>query len=299
MSHRHQYPFESHYVSIDGVRIHYVDEGEGDPVLMIHGQPTWSYLYRNIIPEIAKRHRAIALDLMGFGLSDKPPDREYSFAAHTRVVRQFIESLELQRLTLVLHDWGGPIGMEYAVHHRENMKAVVMMNTFATVEFKVPLIFRLAFRSPLLSDLLVRRLHMFSLAIRYGVRDRRKMTKEILRNYREPHPDYASRKGVAMFPRMIPVSPKDAAYAPIKAISELLPSFDVPTLFLVGDKDPVSARIDPRPLARRMPDAKLRVIEDAGHFLQEDQPEEVANRIMEFLDEVEGHGRRAGLTPSA
>ncbi len=123
---RFQYPFQSHYITIEGVRIHYVDEGQGDPVLMVHGQPTWSYLWRNIIPVVAKSRRAIALDLMGFGLSDKPQDRQYSFDEHTRILREFIEALELKNLTLVFHDRGGPIGLEYAVYHQENVKKLVL-----------------------------------------------------------------------------------------------------------------------------------------------------------------------------
>ena len=228
---RYQYPFGSHYTTIDGVRIHYVDEGKGDPVLMVHGQPTWSYLYRNIIP-------AFALDLMGFGLSDKLTDREYSFEEHTKILRGFIEALDLKDLTLVLHDWGGPIGLEYAVYHQENMKKLVLMNTFATVDFKLPWAFKAAFRSPVISDVLVRRLNVLGfLAFRFGVRH--KLSKQVLENYREPHSTYRSRKGVAQFPRLIPASPRDASYAPIKAISQALGSFRIPTLFLFSLNPPM------------------------------------------------------------
>ena len=279
---RYQYPYESRYVKVEDVRIHYVEEGRGEPVLFVHGQPTWSYLWRNVIPPIARRYRAIAIDLMGFGLSDKPQDRQYSFEEHTRILRGFIEALDLKNLTLVLHDWGGPIGLEYAVNHQENMKKLVLMNTFATVDFKLPWVFKAAFRSPVISDVLVRRLNVFGiLALRFGVRH--KLSKQVLKNYREPHPTYRSRKGVAQFPRLIPASPRDASYAPIKAISQAMDGFAVPTLFLFSDGDPVTARIDARPMVERMPDARMAVVRDAGHYLQEDQPEEVAKKIMEFL----------------
>ena len=282
---RYQYPFESHYLTIDGIRIHFVEQGQGGPVLMVHGQPTWSYLWRNIIPVIAKNHRAIAIDLMGFGLSDKPAHRRYSFAEHAAILRGFIETLELKNLTLVLHDWGGPIGLDYAVYHQENINKLVLLNTFATVDFKLPWIFKAAFRSPFLADFLVRRLNAFGiLAPRFGVRN--KLDKRVLQNYREPHPDYASRIGVAQFPRNIPCSPRDAAYEPIKAISQALASSQMPTLFLFSDKDPVTAYIDPRPLIERMPNARLEMIKEAGHYLQEDQPEAVAHRILEFLSEA-------------
>ena len=194
--------------------------------------------------------------------------------------------MKLENLTLVLHDWGGPIGLGYAVYHQENMKKLVLLNTLATVDFKLPWVFKAAFRSPFLSDFLVRRLNVFGfLAFRFGVRHR--LSKQALQNYREPHPTYASRKGVAQFPRLIPASPRDATYAPINAISQALASFPIPTLFLLSDGDPVTARIDPRPVIEGMPNVRLVVVKDAGHYLQEDQPEEVARNIMEFLDEAE------------
>ena len=223
---------------------------------------------------------------MGFGLSDKPTDRDYSFEEHTDILEGFIRELGLHNLTLVLHDWGGPIGLHYAVGHSANLKGIVLLNTFATVDFKLPWAFRLLFRSPVLSDFLVRRLNLMTiLAFRFGFRDRSRITRQVLANYREPHPDYASRKGVAQFPRLIPTGPRDSTYASIKAISEALPGLDVPTLFLFGDSDPVTARINPVPVVEAMPKARLEMVRDAGHFLQEDQPEEVARRILAFLGE--------------
>ena len=285
---RFQYPFESHYTTIAGVRIHYVDEGIGDPVLMVHGQPTWSYLYRNIIPYIALDHRTIAMDLMGFGLSDKPTNREYSFEEHTDILEGFIRELGLHNFTLVLHDWGGPIGLHYAVGHSANIKGIVLLNTLATVDFKLPWAFRLLFRSPILSDFLVRRMNLMAfLAFRFGFRDRSRTPRQVLANYREPHPNYASRKGVARFPRLIPAGPRDSAYPSIKAIAEALPGLDVPTLFLFGEHDPVTARINPTPVVEAMPKARLEIVPGAGHFLQEDQPEEVTRRIRAFLGEAE------------
>ena len=114
---------------------------------------------------------------------------------------------------------------------------------------------------------------------------RHKLDKRALQNYREPHPDYASRIGVAQFPRNIPCSPRDITYEPIRAISQALACSQIPTLFLFGDKDPVTARIDPRPVIDRMPNARLEMIEDAGHYLQEDRPEVVTGHILEFLNE--------------
>ena len=124
------YPFQPHYVEIGGMRVHYVDEGQGPPVLMLHGEPTWSYLYRKMIPPIARRYRAVAPDYVGFGRSDKWTEVEkYAFDAHYRVVERFIEALDLRDITIVVQDWGGPLGLRFATQHPERMARLVILNT--------------------------------------------------------------------------------------------------------------------------------------------------------------------------
>lgn len=280
---RHEYPFESHFLNVDGVRLHYLDEGDGLPVLMLHGQPTWSYLWRKIIPPVAAGRRVIAPDLMGFGLSDKPPDRDYSFVEHAGMLERFIETLGLRELTLVLHDWGGPIGLQYAVRHPENMKALVLVNTFAGTGFRAPWWFRLPTRTPVLSDLLVRRLNLFGrYAVRFGSLSR--VSAEVRREYRERHPDYASRKGVAAFPKMIPLSSRDEAWRPMAETRQRLAGLKTPTLFIAGDRDPVSRWLGVDWILEPMPHARVEIVEKAGHYIQEDRPEELARLIVEFLD---------------
>ncbi|PSP88491.1 hypothetical protein BRC90_07015 [Halobacteriales archaeon QS_4_69_34] len=125
-----QYPFDSNHADLDAGRLHYVDEGEGRPVLMLHGNPTWSFLYRHLLRGLSEDYRCIAPDYLGFGLSEKPRDFSYRPAAHADVVEEFIEELGLAELTLVVHDWGGPIGCRYAVENPGNVHSLVVMNTF-------------------------------------------------------------------------------------------------------------------------------------------------------------------------
>ncbi|MCI0825570.1 MAG: alpha/beta fold hydrolase, partial [Chloroflexi bacterium] len=154
--------FEQHYEEIDGVRIHYVDEGSGPPILMVHGQPTWSYLYRKMIPPLVDAgYRCIAPDLMGFGLSDKPTDESvYTLRRHVELITGLIEKLQLKGITTVGHDWGGPISLRYAIDHQDNLRALVILNTLVKT-IPIPLLFSLAFRSGRFSSFLIRRMDLF------------------------------------------------------------------------------------------------------------------------------------------
>lgn len=124
------YPFQSHYLSLDMGNLHYIDEGEGEVILFIHGTPTWSFLYRNQIKELSKNHRCIAVDHIGFGLSDKPIDWEYTPKQHAQNLAQLIDYLQLEKFTLVVHDFGGPIGLSYAIEYTQKIKNIVMLNTW-------------------------------------------------------------------------------------------------------------------------------------------------------------------------
>src|SRR6266571_1398718 len=124
------YPFAPHYTEQDGLRMHYVDEGAGDPVLLLHGEPTWSYLYRKVIPELSGERRVVAPDYFGFGRSDKPVDRGwYSYDSHYSSIERFVEQLHLNNVTLVVHDWGGPLGLRLAVTKPERIARLVVLNT--------------------------------------------------------------------------------------------------------------------------------------------------------------------------
>ncbi len=282
----HEYPFESRYLTVDGVRIHYIDEGRGEPVLLLHGNPTWSYLYRKMVPPLVKAGlRAVAPDLMGFGLSDKPHDRRYTFSEHADIIAGFITQLGLKKLTLVGQDWGGPIGLDYAVKHKENIARLVLMNTFVEPPAGLPPLFRLLCRTPVLSDVVVRRLDRF----RKGMLSRgtfTNLTKDVRREYLARHPDYASRIGVAKFLKLIPLSPRAEAYAPLRAIHDEMLQWKAPVLLLYADNDIAFGEETGQRLQRSLPNARLVIVEQAGHFLQEDRPDFLADAIIRFIAET-------------
>lgn len=285
MSH-HEFPYESNFATIDGARIHYVEQGAGKPVLFVHGNPTWSYLWRNVIPKVAETERALAIDLLGFGKSDKPTGTSYSFDQHCAIVSEFIQSMGMRDVALVLHDWGGLIGMNYAIDHVENVRKVVLLSTFvAPVALPFASVLRL-FRNSALTTLFVQRLNLFMpLVFRIGVAKRSSMSDGVREQYYAPFPDYASRRSVRRWPEQIPLVPSDSTYQTLERIGRALPSFERQVLVLKADRDPILTTKRAEWLVQTLPRARLEVIEQAGHFAQEDQPEKVAAAISAFLRE--------------
>lgn len=283
MSH-HEFPFKSHFATICGTQIHYVEEGAGQPVLFIHGNPTWSYLWRNIIPKVAETERAIAIDLLGFGKSDKPADADYSFDQHCAIVNEFIQAMSLTNVSLVLHDWGGLIGMNYAIDHIANVRKVVLLSTFvAPVALPFAPVLRL-FRNAVLTTLFVQRLNLFMpLALRFGVAKQSSMSDGVREQYYAPFPDYGSRRSVRRWPEQIPLVPADSTYQTLERIGKALPSFNRQVLVLKADRDPILTMKRAEWLVQTLPHARLEVIEQAGHFAQEDQPEKIAEAISAFM----------------
>ena len=187
------FPFKENYEVIDGVRLHYVDEGSGPPILMVHGQPTWSYLYRKMIPPlVAAGYRCVAPDLMGFGRSDKPTNESvYTLRRHVELVTGLVEKLELKGITTVGQDWGGPIGLRYAIDHQDNIRALVILNTLVKTT-KIPLLFSLVFRSGGFSSFLIRRMDLFrKMAFGGRLMFKRPMDPRAMEQYKLPHPTAA------------------------------------------------------------------------------------------------------------
>ena len=285
MTERFQYPFKSNYEEIDGVRLHYVDEGSGPPILMVHGQPTWSYLYRKMIPPlVAAGYRCVAPDLMGFGLSDKPTDEShYSLRRHVELVTGLVERLGLEGITVVGHDWGGPIGLRFAIEHRDSVRALVILNTLVRTR-PVPLVFTLAFRNGAFSSFLVRRLDLFrKIAFRQGWPFRRRVEPRAMAQYRMPHPTAASRAGIAAFPKMIPGRDGQPNGDYISEIDATLREWDVPVLVMFSDRDTAFKVEDGERIAGMVPNGRFHLVRNAGHYLQEDAGEELAERMVTFL----------------
>jgi len=283
MAERFEYPFKENYQEIDGVRIHYVDEGSGPPIVMVHGQPTWSYLYRKMIPPlVAAGYRCVAPDLMGFGLSDKPTKESvYTLQRHVELVTGLIERLGLQGITTVGQDWGGPIGLRYAIDHRDNVRALIILNTLVR-PMKIPLFFKVMLRSGGFSSFLIRRMDLFGKMV-FRVGFKRPVDPSAREQYKMPHPNAASRAGIAAFPKMIPTSTKHPNYEYIAEIDRTLAKWDVPVLVMFSDKDIVFKVEEGQRIAKMVPNGRFQIVHNAGHYLQEDAGEEIAERMITFL----------------
>ena len=283
MTDRYQYPFKENYADIDGQRMHYVDEGSGQPILLLHGEPTWSYLYRKKIPPlVAAGYRCIAPDLIGFGLSDKPEDESYySVKRHVAQLAELMTQLKVQDLTIVGQDWGGPISLGYGIENRDKIKSLVILNTLVG-PMKLPGPFRLLFTHGAFSSFLIRRLDLMrKMALMAGFR--RKLDPRAKEQYLMPHPTPASCAGVASFPKMVPPAPGHVNFDYISNIGETLKTWELPVLVMFSDKDIAFKVADGERIAKMVPNGRFKVIRNAGHFLQEDAGEELADNIVEFL----------------
>ena len=273
------FPFEPHYLDQDGLRMHYLDEGAGDPVLCLHGEPTWSFLYRKMIPALAGVGRVVAPDYFGFGRSDKPTDVGwYSFDRHYGSILRLVEDLDLRKLTLVVQDWGGPIGLRFAVEQPERVERLVIMNTLVGGG-RPPSETWLRFRD------LVRaaggNFQPGRLIRRTAVRG---LTDEVVAAYDAPFPVPESKAGALAFPEHVPTEPEHPNTAPLMAIRDALRTWEKPALVLFGDSDPIFAPRVAERIAELIPGAlPAELIPNAGHFVQEDAGEEAAARIVEFL----------------
>ena len=277
--------FNKHFQVIDGVRIHYVDEGSGPPFLLVHGQPTWSYLYRKMIPMlVVAGYRCVAPDLMGFGLSDKPTNESaYTLRRHVELVTRLVETLQLKAVTIVGQDWGGPISLRYAIDHQDNVESLVILNTMVRRR-PIPLLFTLVFQNGGLSSFLIRRLDLFrKIAFRSGWPFRRPVEASVLKQYRMPHPDAASRAGIAAFPKMIPGNSRHPNAGYISEIDTVLQTWDVPVLVMFSYGDIAFKIAEGQHIADMVPNGRFQVIQNAGHYLQEDAGEEIAQHMVTFL----------------
>ncbi len=277
------YPFASHWREHDGLRMHYVDEGAGDPVLLLHGEPTWSFLWRRTIPHVvASGRRAVAPDLLGFGRSDKPTDVGwYSYDRHVASVAALVEELDLRRLTLVVHDWGGPIGLRVAVEHEERVDRLVVLDTGISAG-RAPSETWLRFRDAVRhvgGALDVGRLVAAGTA--GGLAD------EVRAAYDAPFPTPESKAGALAFPELVPTEPEHPSAAAMSRVHDALADWSKPALVLWGAEDAV---LPPRVAERfveLIPGATgPQLVAGASHFLQEDAPDEVAGAIVGFLHRV-------------
>jgi haloalkane dehalogenase len=273
------YAFQPNYVDQDGLRMHYLDEGSGDPVLLFHGEPTWSFLYRKVIPPLARVARVLAPDYFGFGRSDKPVERDwYSYDSHYASIERFVDELDLRGLTLVVHDWGGPLGLRLAAERPERVERLVITNT-GLYAGRPPSDEWLRFRE------FVRRV---GTELRPGQLVRitcmSEVPDDVVAAYDAPHPAPESKTGLLMFPELVPTEPGHPSAATMSRVRETVAGWRKPALVVFSDSDPIfSPRVGER-FAELIPGAELgEPLTGAGHFLQEDKGEELGERIAGWL----------------
>ena len=282
------FPFAPHYRNVNGVQMHFADEGAGEPVVLLHGDPTWGYLFRNFIPALSRRHRCIVPDHMGMGKSGAAAwPGPYRLTHHIANLEALLLDLELRDITLVVHDWGGPVGLGFAVRHPERIKRLVLTNTWAFAPWPGGALPRLLelIRSERGERFVLDRNGYVEPALTGTTRHAERLTRTVMDAYRAPFPTPESRRALLSWSRDIPMSPADPSYALMKDIEERLPRFaQTPALLVWGMLDPVLPPSVLRIWQRVYPHAGTCEIEDASHFLQEDAPERIVARIEEFLD---------------
>ncbi len=285
-----EYPFESKYVEVFGSRVHYVEEGKGDPILFLHGNPTWSYLWRNIIPYASKVGRAIAMDLIGMGKSDKP-DIEYRFFDHAKYVEGFIDGLGLENLTLVVHDWGSALGFHYAARNTAKIKGIALMEPILWVFSlkNVPEPWRsmfTAFRTPGVGwDMIVRQNVFIERLLPAGVI--RKLTDEEMNKYREPFSAPESRKPLWRWPNEVPFDgePKDVAEA-VTSYVEALKQSGLPKLLIYGNPGLIMRAPRVEWCKQNLKNLSMVDIGPAKHFLQEDNPRLIGEELVKWYSRL-------------
>lgn len=276
------FPFTPRYVDINGVRVHYVDEGKGETILCLHGEPSWLFLYRKMIASMSTQHRVVAMDFIGFGRSDKFTEREaYTFQMHRDTLMGFVKAINLEQITVVVQDWGGLIGLAVVAHMPERFARLVIMNTGLPTGKGKPSEAFLAWRNFVEShpDLEIGQ------SMLRGMAHPEKIAKEVIAAYEAPFPDVTYKAGAAMWPLLVPVSPEDPAAAEMRHAREVLSRCDKPALVMFSDEDPITGGGDKffRSLIPTAKDQPEIIIKDAGHFLQEEKGEEISQHILDFM----------------
>jgi len=280
--------FAPHYHHVNGFAMHFVDEGRGEPIVLIHGDPTWGYLYRTFIPILSQHRRCIVPDHMGMGKSGTPREAyPYRLRHHVANLEALLLHLDLHQMTLVLHDWGGPVGLGFATRHPDRIKRLVLMNTWAFAPWPggpLPRLLELI-RSERGERFVLEKNGYLEPALVGTTHRPENLTKTVLDAYRAPFPTPESRLALLCWSRDIPVHETDPSYPEMKRIEEGLVRFTgTPTLLVWGMRDPVLPESVLRTWQRIYPQATAAEIEDASHFLQEDAPQRIVLCIAEFLE---------------
>ena len=275
------FPFEQRRIHVDGHELAYVDEGEGPPLLMLHGAPTWSFVYRDVIAGVRDRFRCIAPDLPGFGFSTAAPGFGFRPAEHSRVIERFVEALDLRDVTLMVQDWGGPIGLGVAGRQPDRFDALILANTFAwpvngDLHFEL---FSRFMGAPIGKLLILRANALVNFLLPAGTR-RTGPPPEVMAAYRGPFARRADRLPTYVLPREILAS-RDYLAEVERGLGALR---ELPTLILWGDRDIAFREKERRRFEELLPNHRTVVLEGAGHFIQEDASPEIVEAIEDWLD---------------
>jgi haloalkane dehalogenase len=275
------FPFGPRYLAQGDLRMHYVEEGSGEPVLLLHGEPSWAFLYRKLIPPLADVARVLAPDYFGFGRSDKPTRLEdYSYDFHYESIERLADELDLRGATVVVQDWGGPIGLRLAAERPERVTRLVILNTGIGAG-RAPSPEWLRFREFMRrvgNEIVPGQLVRLSCV--------QELADEVIEAYNAPFPTPESKAGVLAFPELVPTEADHPSAARMLEVRAALERWEKPTLVLFSDSDPIFSPAAAERLAARIPGAgPAEIVAGAGHFLQEDKGEEIADRIVRFLDE--------------
>lgn len=284
----HGYDFKPHYHTVGKFKCHYIEEGKGDPVVMLHGNPTWSYYFRNLAKTISKNHRVIVPDHIGCGFSDKPSPEDYDYTLDQRAndLEDLLDHLGIkEKITLVLHDWGGMIGMTYATRHPERIKRLVLTNTGAfhlPKEKSFPKVIAVS-KNKAVGKFLVQGFNFFAKSATTLGMSKNKMTDEIKAGYLAPYGNWSDRTAVYQFIKDIPLKKGDRCYDLVSDVASKISAFkNIPTLIVWGEKDFVFDHHFLAQWQKYLPNAEVHIMKNAGHYVLEDAGEE-ANEIIDYF----------------
>lgn len=283
------YPFQGKYLDLTDIKIHYLDEGSGNPVVMLHGNPTWSIYYRNLVNELKGNFRCIVPDYVGCGLSDKPDDESYEYSLDQRIndLEMLLQYLKIDKnITLIMHDWGAMIGMGYALRHPKSIKKLVIMNSFAFTipeDKKLPMSMRF-FRNTQIGSAFLRHFNIFTSIYSVGGTTRTLLDNQVRETYQIPYNSQQNRIALQRFMEDMPISGEENSYELAKEIEEKLHKFNkTPSLICWGMKDNLFDEDFLEEWKKHLPQATIKTFDDCGHYILEDASNEVINLINQFL----------------
>jgi cis-3-alkyl-4-acyloxetan-2-one decarboxylase len=282
---KQEYPFSSHFLQTrSGHSLHYVDEGEGRPFLFVHGNPTWSFYFRKLIRHFSPTMRTVAADHIGCGLSDKPQDFEYRLHQHIEHLEQLVLELDLRDIRLLVHDWGGAIGLGVAGRHPERFSELVISNTAAFRSQRMPWLLKIA-RSPYIGQFLIRRFNAFAgLTPALGAAEPSRITTLAKQGFLLPYDTWEHRIATYRFVADIPLDESHPSYATLTEVEQNLSHLaELPTLLLWGEQDWVFSTHFMARFQEFFPEAKARSYPDCGHLLIEEKPGRVISEIEAFF----------------